>query len=785
MPNWKKVIVSGSDAILNSITSSAGISSSGDIYASNFIGSASYANNVRVQGLDNFGYFRVIFTNDSSLYRDSNTENFNYNPSTNTLVVQNIIGTASIATTSSFAESSISASFAISAINAISASYSNSSSYSELANSINIDNDFNNRLITANGDKTLNAESNLNFNGNLLSINADISQGRVGRSLISNTDNGGSNNLFQVGDIESNRRSTVFEVRDSSGSFYFFTENNDPHYLNSSSLFISGNISSSGLYVDNRSYSPAEFTGIIKAPGLIVGGIEVLSITGSWLSNNGNNRVITSNGNGTFTAESNLTFNTGVLAVAGNINVSGNADVGGNLIVQGDVIAENYIVSSSVTYMTQSFSSGSTIFGDSMNDTHLFTGSVEVTGSLTVNGIIYPIIDGLDRQVIKTDGNGNLTFGYTENTQIAVKNVSGNTIQKGTPCFITESGTSGNIAGIIPADAGNPAKMPASIIAGETLINEAEGLGLLNGFIQGVDTSQFESGDIVYVAVGGGYTNVKPTGSALIQKLGNVEKSGANGSGVINGPGYYNEVPNITEGHTWVGNSDGVAIVVSTSSFGDNLGNHTATQDLDMAGNNISDILNITASGNISASGNIYANSLVLNITSSNYISENPYIVSLLPNERSKEGYIERIFDLNGLNPGDAEYGLTDKELFSISNVNNISIDYSITVYGGNVLNNGVYTSTNDTASILVIGQFFNTSNPTSSTPVNFVPISYNYPSTFHLNTFNTFYNQGRGYIIHDYNSNSFKINNTNIENINSYTSGSLVILNINYKATK
>ena len=30
----------------------------------------------------------------------------------------------------------------------------------------------------------------------------------------------------------------------------------------------------------------------------------------------------------------------------------------------GDIIAENYIISSSVTYMTQSFASGSTTFGD-------------------------------------------------------------------------------------------------------------------------------------------------------------------------------------------------------------------------------------------------------------------------------------------------------------------------------------------------------------------------------------------------------------------------------------
>ena len=45
--------------------------------------------------------------------------------------------------------------------------------------------------------------------------------------------------------------------------------------------------------------------------------------------------------------------------------------------------AETYIVSSSVTHMTQSFSSGSTIFGDDINDTHQMTGSLFVSGSIS------------------------------------------------------------------------------------------------------------------------------------------------------------------------------------------------------------------------------------------------------------------------------------------------------------------------------------------------------------------------------------------------------------------
>ena len=54
-----------------------------------------------------------------------------------------------------------------------------------------------------------------------------------------------------------------------------------------------------------------------------------------------------------------------------------------NFQINGNLVATQYIVSSSVSHYTQSFSSGSTIFGDSLTDTHLFTGSLFITGSHT------------------------------------------------------------------------------------------------------------------------------------------------------------------------------------------------------------------------------------------------------------------------------------------------------------------------------------------------------------------------------------------------------------------
>ena len=64
----------------------------------------------------------------------------------------------------------------------------------------------------------------------------------------------------------------------------------------------------------------------------------------------------------------------------------GKAQVNKDWGVLGDIIAENYIVSSSITSMSIAQASGSTAFGDSIDDTHQFTGSLSVTGSLNLTG---------------------------------------------------------------------------------------------------------------------------------------------------------------------------------------------------------------------------------------------------------------------------------------------------------------------------------------------------------------------------------------------------------------
>ena len=69
----------------------------------------------------------------------------------------------------------------------------------------------------------------------------------------------------------------------------------------------------------------------------------------------------------------------------GSVQITGSQTVTGDLTVQGNLTAQTFILSSSVSYFTESFASGSTRFGDSMDDTMVVTGSLRLTGSIGIN----------------------------------------------------------------------------------------------------------------------------------------------------------------------------------------------------------------------------------------------------------------------------------------------------------------------------------------------------------------------------------------------------------------
>ena len=132
-----------------------------------------------------------------------------------------------------------------------------------------------------------------------------------------------------------------------------------------------------------------------------------------------------------------------------------------SLTATGDITARNYIVSSSITYMTQSFSSGSTIFGDDSGDTHQFTGSLLVTGSLNVeSGDLYVAGGLID---LKNDGTQSVLRLYCENNNAHYAEFKAP----------AHSAFSGNVTLTLPATAGTLALTQVGLISGSAQIASA------------------------------------------------------------------------------------------------------------------------------------------------------------------------------------------------------------------------------------------------------------------------------------------------------------------------
>lgn len=266
------------------------------------------------------------------------------------------------------------------------------------------------------------------------------------------------------------------------------------------------------------------------------------------------------------------------------------------------------------------------------------TSSIAITASYALANIITASNDFAEVTFTKGNGSTFLINATPRKVIESVKNTSGIILAKGTPCYV--SGSTGNTTHIYPADAGDASKMPATIVLDEQLANGQEGYGIISGFINGVNTSTFQEGQNVYVAVGGGYTNVKPTGSALVQKLGNVVKVGVNGSGLITGAGRTNDIPNITSGYVWVGDNNQVptptstaSLLVNTASFAltasyvldnENLGRvigyqlAPSTQTLTLSGSTTGSFTNLSASFISPSNGKILVELANISLSSEN-----------------------------------------------------------------------------------------------------------------------------------------------------------------------
>jgi hypothetical protein len=118
------------------------------------------------------------------------------------------------------------------------------------------------------------------------------------------------------------------------------------------------------------------------------------------------------------------------------------------------------------------------------------------------------------------------TIGLPFHT-LEIRNVSGASIAKGDPVYITGFSTKPTIA---KADAATIGTFPVVGLAQSAIGNSSDGVVVLSGVFTDINTSSYTAGDVLYVASGGGLTITKPTSNAVT--VGVVAKSNST-TGII------------------------------------------------------------------------------------------------------------------------------------------------------------------------------------------------------------------------------------------------------------
>ena len=122
------------------------------------------------------------------------------------------------------------------------------------------------------------------------------------------------------------------------------------------------------------------------------------------------------------------------------------------------------------------------------------------TSPVNVHGDLKKLAESLDAILPKTG------VGYF---QINVKNNSGASISAGVPVYATGYSTKTTIAKALPSTSS-----PILGLLKNTTANGSDGVVVVAGVMEGLNTSSFIAGEVLYVGTSGGLTNVRPTGGS-------------------------------------------------------------------------------------------------------------------------------------------------------------------------------------------------------------------------------------------------------------------------------
>ena len=174
---------------------------------------------------------------------------------------------------------------------------------------------------------------------------------------------------------------------------------------------------------------------------------------------------------------------------------------------------------------------------------------------------------GVTASAVGNDVTVNIPDAYViEDVQLA------SAVSKGTALYISGPAHGSGRPTVDIADATDSTKMP---VVGLALENYSSGQGkmLVTGILDDVDTSNTNIpggvlGNVIYVdnsGVDNNLTGTKPTGTDLIQNVGIITKSGANGSIQVTCIGRTNDLPNLAASNVWSGSATGEVTPVAVS----------------------------------------------------------------------------------------------------------------------------------------------------------------------------------------------------------------------------
>ena len=222
----------------------------------------------------------------------------------------------------------------------------------------------------------------------------------------------------------------------------------------------------------------------------------------------------------------------------GTTTINGDLNVNGNLNV-------STIVSASVLY-----ESGSTLFGNSYDDIHQFTGSVNISGSLS--DIHYMDFDTSATQPNGTPGRlrwndvdgtldltlkrGNVTLQIGQEQHINAYNATPITLLESEHRAVYISGSISNFPAVIPAS--NQSRRASENTIGvvtENILSGETGFVTTQGLVRNIDMSQFSAGDTLYLGANDGLLiNQPPLPPALTVIIGYCIDPSESGSMFVN-----------------------------------------------------------------------------------------------------------------------------------------------------------------------------------------------------------------------------------------------------------